>query len=110
MAFLTLKETITIPTYDNPETCRAGSVTVDREKCNGCGNCVLICPGACLYLAGVGKERKAHMVDKEVPDCMSCNDCAAICKRGAIQADHGYDFGFFYKALHRAEMVPPRNF
>ncbi|MGQ9475398.1 MAG: 4Fe-4S dicluster domain-containing protein [Actinomycetota bacterium] len=110
MAYLTLKERLIIPTYDNPRTCRSGMVIIDHERCNGCGNCALICPGACLYVAGVGKERKAHMIDKPVPDCMSCNDCAAICKRGAIQAIHGYDFGGFYRAIHRAELAYPRNF
>lgn len=85
-------------------------MVIDREKCNGCGNCALICPGAFLYVAGVGKERKAHMIDKSVLDCMSCNDCAAIRKRGAIQATHGYDFGGFYRAIHRAELAYPRNF
>jgi ferredoxin len=44
------------------------------------------------------------------PDCLACNDCAAICKRGAISAAYGYDFGYFYKALHRGDMAPPRNF
>lgn len=110
MAHLTLKEMLIIPTYDNPEQCRVGRVVVDEEKCNGCGNCVLICPGACLYLADTGKGKKARMVEKTVPDCMSCNDCAAICKRGAVSAAYGYDFGYFYKALHRGDMVPPRNF
>ncbi len=110
MAYLSLKEMLTIPTYNDPEACRSGAVLIDHRKCNGCGNCALICPGACLYVAGVGSERKAYMIDKAVPDCMSCNDCAAICKRGAIRAAHGYDFGGFYKVLHRAELHPPRNF
>lgn len=110
MAFLSLKERMTIPTYDDPERCTSGRVAIDHDRCNGCGNCALICPGACLYVAGVGRDRKAYMLDKPVPDCMSCNDCMAMCKRGAIRASTGYDFGGFYKALHRGELAPPRNF
>ena len=101
---------MTIPTYDNLDYARPGSVTVDHEKCDGCGMCALVCPASCLYVAGVGKHKKAYLVNEEFPECMSCNDCAAICKRGAIAASRGYDFGYFFKAIHRGDLTPPRNF
>lgn len=110
MGFLTWKERLTIPTYDNPATCRTGTVVIDEEKCNGCGMCVLICPAACIYIAGEGKNKKVRLVNEDFPECFSCNDCAAICKRGAITAKHGYDFGGRFKAIRRGELCPPRNF
>jgi formate hydrogenlyase subunit 6/NADH:ubiquinone oxidoreductase subunit I len=110
MAYLTFKERTTIPTYDNPEHGTSGRVEIDHEKCNGCGNCALICPGDCLYVAGVGKNKKAYMIDTIVPDCMSCNDCLAMCTRDAIKVSTIYDFGFFYKILHRGGLAYPRNF
>jgi NAD-dependent dihydropyrimidine dehydrogenase PreA subunit len=110
MAYLTWKERLKIPTYDNPEYARSGRVVIDHGKCNGCGNCALICPGACLYVAGVGKNKKCYLMEGEFPDCMSCNDCAAMCERNAITVSQTYDFGYFYKILHRGELSPPRRF
>ncbi len=110
MSYLTLKERLRIPTYDNPAYARTGRVEIDHEKCNGCGECVMICPGKSLYLAGVGKHKKAHMMEVEFPECISCNDCAAMCPRDAISACLTYDFGLFYKVLHRGDFSPPRRF
>jgi len=110
MAYLTWKERLTVPTYDNPKTCRTGRVVVDDGKCNRCGMCVLICPASCIYMAGEGKNKKVRLVNEEFPECFSCNACAAICKQDAIKAAYGYDFGGYFKAIHRGELCPPRNF
>jgi MinD superfamily P-loop ATPase len=110
MAFLGWKERLRIPTYDDPGQVISGRVVIDYEKCNGCGMCASICPATSLYVAGIGKDKKAFMKEKEVPECMSCNDCAAICERDAITCSVAYDFGLFYKSLHRGELTPPRRF
>jgi formate hydrogenlyase subunit 6/NADH:ubiquinone oxidoreductase subunit I len=110
MAYLTWKEKLSVPTYDNPAYARSGRVEIDMEKCNGCGNCALICPSACLYVAGVGKNKKAYLMDDVFPECMSCNDCMAMCERDAIKVSQTYDFGLYYKVLHRGDLAPPRNF
>jgi hypothetical protein len=41
---------------------------------------------------------------------MSCNDCAAMCDRGAITVSLTYDFGYHFKILDRSTMKPPRSF
>ncbi len=109
MSFLTCGERFRIPTYDNDEYATTGRVTIDRDRCNGCGLCASICPGKAIYLSGEGKEPKAYL-EEEFPQCMSCNDCAAICEKDAITASVTYDFGYFYKTLHRGDLAPPRDF
>jgi ferredoxin len=110
MAYLCWKDRLTVPTYDNPAQVRSGRVVVDVEKCNGCGMCVKVCPGSALCLEGEGGQKKARMIDNPVTDCMSCNDCAAICERDAIGARGGCDYGLFYRTLFKRDFAPPRNF
>ncbi len=109
MSYLSWKERLTIPVYDDEAQSTTGRVTVDEELCNGCGTCVMICPGKAIFLAGEGKEKKARLED-DFPQCMSCNDCAAICERGAISVSVTYAFPFYYKTLHRGSLEPPRRF
>jgi NAD-dependent dihydropyrimidine dehydrogenase PreA subunit len=51
---------------------------LDETRCNGCGDCVGICPTYCLAMAGV------------VPwlirpaDCVSCAACVLVCPTEAI--------------------------
>jgi NAD-dependent dihydropyrimidine dehydrogenase PreA subunit len=109
MGYLSWRERLTVPTYDNEEYATTGRVMIDLEKCNGCGVCTLICPGKAIYLEGEGREKKAHLED-QFPQCMSCNDCGAICERDAIKVVVPYDFGFYYKKLNRGEFAEPRRF
>lgn len=109
MSRLSMRERLTIPTYDNEEYATTGRVEIDEEACNGCGMCAQICPGKAIYLFGEGKDKKARLEDV-FPQCMSCNDCAAICEREAISVRVTYDFGYYYKPLDRGELVPPRKF
>lgn len=52
-------------------------VSVDEEKCVGCGECVSACPGQVFTLAG----DKAEVGENE---CMGCQTCVSICPNEAI--------------------------
>jgi Fe-S-cluster-containing hydrogenase component 2 len=52
-------------------------ITVDQERCTGCGACVEVCPTGALYLV----EGKAA-VDGAL--CHECEACLAACPSGAI--------------------------
>ncbi len=52
-------------------------ITIDTERCTGCGACVEVCPTGALYLV----DGKA-MVDET--RCRECEACLAACPTGAI--------------------------
>ncbi len=51
---------------------------IDREKCDGCGLCISVCP--CNGLLLVDKV----VIVVEEADCNWCTDCEAVCSIGAI--------------------------
>jgi len=53
------------------------AVIIDEEKCNGCLNCIIVCPLEALAWAD-GKI----VCDKEI--CVECGTCIEICEVGAI--------------------------
>jgi len=109
MAKMTIIDRLVIPTYDNEAYAHTGRVTIDPAKCNGCGMCATICPGKAIRIEGHGKDKKAQL-EPDFPQCMSCNDCAAMCERGAVSVSMTYDFGYHFKILDRGELMPPRRF
>ncbi len=52
---------------------------VDREKCNGCGNCVEICPSEVYE---IGEERSNPTRPQ---DCIECWACVNQCPTESIQ-------------------------
>jgi NAD-dependent dihydropyrimidine dehydrogenase PreA subunit len=109
MALIRLWERLRIPSYDNPEHCSMAAVEIDHEKCNLCGLCVKACPANAIELEGKGKDRKLRM-SPHLPQCVACNDCMAICERGAIKAVKSYDFLYRYKTVMRDGLEAPRRF
>lgn len=107
MSYLPWRERRVIPEYDVE---LAGKVEIDRDRCNGCGYCALICPGNSLRVEGEGRDKKACFEADSLSMCMSCNDCAAICERDAVFVTVPYDFGGFYRTLHRGPFELPRRF
>ena len=59
------------------------TLSLDKEKCIGCGMCVKVCPHRIFVL----KDRKAEIVDKN--KCMECGACALNCSVGAISVESG---------------------
>lgn len=67
--------------YNSPLT----TVSVEEEKCSGCGICVMVCPyeAPSLYEKTTnGTTDRLSQVDQN--KCMSCGTCVAACPLGAI--------------------------
>ncbi len=52
-------------------------VTIDAQKCTGCGECVKNCPTSYLGLV----EGKSEPVGDE---CAGCESCVAVCEAKAV--------------------------
>jgi heterodisulfide reductase subunit A len=85
-----------------PGTYRLSLVTkpryIDMEKCNGCGDCVLICPVEVYnrFAAGIGVRKaiyKPHsqvvpdLVIKDADHCIECGLCYDVCGLDAIRKE-----------------------
>lgn len=59
------------------------TLSLNTEKCTGCGMCVEVCPHNVFRLAG----KKAVIADKE--SCMECGACSLNCPAKAIEVKSG---------------------
>ena len=54
-------------------------VTVNEDKCNGCGECVEACPVDILAMV----DGKASVEDSS--ECLGCESCEAVCPTEAVK-------------------------
>ena len=54
---------------------------VDEEKCQGCGECVDVCPVEVFELQG----EKSVAVNAE--ECLGCESCIEVCEPAAITVE-----------------------
>lgn len=59
------------------------TLQLDKEKCNGCTMCTIVCPHAVLIM----KEKRAFILHKDF--CMECGACAMNCPTDAITVKSG---------------------
>lgn len=62
-------------------------IAVDHDKCDGCRDCVILCP---MSVYEVKKEgNKAISVPTDIASCCgeTCNQCAIFCKNSAITVE-----------------------
>ena len=68
---------MSIPTSRTKES---AAISIDAEKCNGCGKCVEVCKDFGIRLI----DGKAHVSDKPIFGCIACGHCMAVCPNEAI--------------------------
>ena len=63
-----------------------GMVTIDKERCKGCGLCIATCPHHVLAYSGQLNNSGYNVVHMEDPDaCVGCAFCAMTCPDVAIE-------------------------
>ncbi len=60
-----------------------GIISIDIERCTGCGLCVKVCKDFSLKL----KEGKASINDNSLFGCLACGHCVAVCSVDAIMVE-----------------------
>ncbi|SFR07872.1 indolepyruvate ferredoxin oxidoreductase subunit alpha [Desulfoscipio geothermicus] len=58
------------------------TVTIDVDKCEGCGECTEGCPADILEMDG---DKAA--VSGDPSDCLGCETCVTVCPNGAISIE-----------------------
>ncbi len=82
-----------------------GKIEINSEKCIGCGLCGRACATGVLKVI----DQKACMVT-ELPVCIACGDCIAICPEDAIEFIQFMEFKKAFRFLDRGETSGPRRF
>jgi NAD-dependent dihydropyrimidine dehydrogenase PreA subunit len=57
------------------------NVTVDTDKCTGCGECVDVCPVEVYEM----QEGKSSAANEE--ECLGCESCVEVCESSAITVE-----------------------
>lgn len=77
------------------------SITIYRDRCDGCGRCVDVCYRKVLALVN-GIVSPVNTLE-----CTLCNDCAASCPRAAIEVRPEKDS--FYLRFETTGSLPPQR-
>jgi 2-oxoglutarate ferredoxin oxidoreductase subunit delta len=62
----------------------AGKITIDFERCKGCGLCVSVCPRSCIVISKKSNKSGYFPAKFEGNDCTTCANCAIICPEAII--------------------------
>ena len=64
-----------------------GCVKIRKDKCKGCGLCVIYCPNRLIHISKNLNRRGIHAAEayKTKGTCSGCGMCAIICPDCAIE-------------------------
>jgi ferredoxin len=66
-------------TQKNKEVNLVYNITIDRDKCEGCGDCVENCPASILEMV----DGKADLTG-DASECLGCETCVSACPSEAV--------------------------
>ena len=63
----------------------AGKITIDTERCKGCGLCVVVCPKSSIVISKKSNKNGYFPAQATNTDCTGCAACAIICPEAIIE-------------------------
>ena len=67
-----------------PDTKVEVEIEIDPDRCDGCRDCLSICPVGVYEIRKLGESVRAYPVDLKSCCGMSCRQCVIFCKNSAI--------------------------
>lgn len=66
-----------------------GKITIDKERCKGCGLCVLNCPKKILALSDAETNKNGYFVVyvTDEQSCIGCANCGVMCPDSVITVE-----------------------
>lgn len=62
-----------------------GTIVVDKERCKGCGVCIVNCPTHSIALSHEVNSKGYNFLHLSNPDtCTGCTNCATVCPDAVI--------------------------
>ena len=63
----------------------AGKIVICRERCKGCGLCVVVCPKKCITISKHSNRSGFFPVEFSGSECTGCAACGIICPDVVIE-------------------------
>ncbi len=68
-----------------------GRVTVDTEKCVGCGGCADVCASRCIRITDL--DATTRVIRRYLDRCLHCGRCEDACAYGAVSLVADWELG-----------------
>jgi formate hydrogenlyase subunit 6/NADH:ubiquinone oxidoreductase subunit I len=74
-----------------PDPGYRGRVTVETERCVGCGACADVCPARCVLITDL--DRLTRVIRRHLDRCVQCGRCVEACAYDAVHMVADWETG-----------------